>query len=118
MALGEGMQRTVWMCFHLCVWMGRECMRILGSCGQMYGHGLQVRVSKTDEVDFFISTLQASMCLCTFCVCVCVCACEQCVLNSAEQVVRYHPNAVARQMAERATCNLFRPPGQTPASPH
>lgn len=39
---------------------------------------------------------------------VCVCAC---VLNSTEQVVRYHPNTVARQMADHATCIPFKPPG-------
>lgn len=49
------------------------------------------------------------------CVCGWMCAC---VLNSAEQVVRYHPNTVARQMADRATCIPFRPPGQSPPSPH
>lgn len=49
--------------------------------------------------------------------CVCVCVCVPSVyLNSTEQVVRYHPNTVAWQMADRATCIPFKPPGQSP--PH
>lgn len=112
---------------NLCV-CGRECICIPGSCGQMYGHGLQVWVSrswcKTDEEDISSLPPQASVCLCTSvcgCVCVCVrvggCVCP-CVLNSTEQVVRYRPNTVAWQMVDLATCIPFGPPGQTPASPH
>lgn len=74
---------------HFCVCVGgRECICTPGSCGQMYGHGLQVWVSrsqcKTDEED--ISSLPSRLlcvCLCTSvcgrvcvrvggCVCVCV----------------------------------------------
>lgn len=80
----------------------QECICVPGSCCQMYGHGLQVWVSgsqcKCWWGRYFISILQASVCLCTTVlgrVCVCVC-----VLNSTEQVVRYHPNTVAWQMAD------------------
>lgn len=62
------------------------------------------------------------LCVCVHpCAAMCVYAWVEvcaCVLNSTEQVVRYHPNTVARQMADRATCIPFRPPGQTPASAH
>lgn len=115
-------------CVHLCVWAGgHPYPRVMWSDVWSWSPGLGLQC-KTDEEN--ISSLPSRLlCVCVqpcaamcayvwadVCVCVDVRVCA-CVLNLTGQVVRYHPNTVARQMADRATCIPFRPLGQTPSSP-
>lgn len=81
------------------------------------GLGLQVLVKGWWE-GYFICALQAYIYLCG---CVWVCLCVSAYVRvriKTEQVVRYHPNTVAQQMADWATCTLVGPPGQSSPSSH
>ncbi len=129
MALDMGRKnKNTEMCKCVCAFM---C--VVGSASVSQGHVVRcmVMVSRSGSPGLGARLMRRIFHLCPpdFCVfvyrrvwpCVCVrvggCA-RACVLNSTEQVVRYPPNTVARQMADPATCIPFRPPGQTPASPH